>query len=539
MTAQTADTEVTLIEDAIQFLTMFFPMQNHIVLHVIVGNNLLTADKTFIENALDFKLTGIESSEAALKGDNILYGEAGNDIIIGGANSDLIYGGAGTDFIWTGDGRNAAYGEGGNDTIAGGENIDRLFGDAGNDIIFGFGDDDVLSGGAGNDHLFGGRGNDKIETGAGNDVVYIEGSQHGSDKICAKSGKTTIKFVDEMNGELITSKAVNIMNSTIYLEQQDNNKKTYDLKLSHATDVPDTVDDITFDSFYKSGKAKSLNLVDSDDTTYEVTAKNAKTIKAKTTTNNIIFSLYDKGANIQTGEENDYISIVKSDVTSTAYLTRLDKITYTGGQDSYVADEGNTYYTVNGFGEDTDLLIADNVEGLTKQDPITGKIEKDIVSTDDRLYLDCEKDDMTFFFDVALDGEDIKTSDNSGLFILDSDSLDVEKAVDIVSDKNVSGFVYMDSFFGENKEFIEGDFYGNGQIEHIYYQNETPYEDLSVNFVQIAYQVADWLSNSEYSTAFEAFSTEENPDALAELLSCYTVNPMAQIVVNVLEFALK
>lgn len=491
---------------------------------IIIGNNLSADDKDDLQETFGIDLSGIETSEIFQQGDNILYGDSGNDIILSGAGYDLIYGGSGNDFIWTGDGRNAAYGEDGNDILLGGSDVDRLFGDSGDDTIYGFGDDDIISGGAGKDHIYGGRGNDRIETGSGDDVVYFEGYYHGADSVTSQSGKTYLKFIDEMDGDVVTSEAVNVSDMSLILDFDENTNK-YNLKISHKSDVNSENDTITFSSIcnQKAGAAKSLNIVESDDTTYKVSVSKSKKITAGKG-NNILFSLYEKGATIKTNAYNDLVTMVETAQDSDAYKTRVDKITYTGGQDSYISEEGDTYYTVNGFDENTVLAIHDNVEAVKKIEMEGGlPVIKEVVSTDDRLYFDCAKSDLKFFFDVGIgEGDSILTTKNDDFFIFNS-SLDINKVLSLLQDDEATGLVYVEAFLDKEKDFAGGDIYGNGNIEHIYYQNETPYANLTTDLTNIASQVADWLSATDYTSAFEVFNDATlDVNVKADLLACYT-----------------
>ena len=491
---------------------------------IIIGNNLSAGDKAALQGTFGIDLSGIETSEILQQGDNLLYGDSGNDIILSGAGYDLIYGGSGDDFISTGAGRNAAYGGDGKDIILGGSDIDRLFGDSGNDIIFGFEDDDIINGGAGKDHIYGGRGNDRIETGSGDDVVYFEGYKHGADTVSSQSGKTSLKFIDETDGDVVISEAVNVSDMDLSIELDENTKK-YNLKISHNSDVNSENDAIIFNSIcnQKAGAAKALNIVESDDTTYKVSVSKSKKITAGKG-NNILFSLYEKGASIKTNIGNDVVTMVETDQSSAAYKTRVDKIAYTGGQDSYISKEGDTYYTVNGFDEDTVLAIHDNVEALKKVEIEDGlPVVKEVVSTDDRLYFDCAKNDLKFFFDVGIgDGDSILTTNNDDIFIFNS-SLDIDNVLSALQDDEATGLVFVEAFLGKGKDFIGGDIYGNGNIEHIYYQNETPYANLTTDLTNIASQVAGWLSGTDYTSAFEVFNDADlDVNVKADLLACYT-----------------
>ncbi|MBQ6516031.1 hypothetical protein IJI31_02515 [bacterium] len=502
---------------------------------IIIGNNLSKADKINLADNYGITLSDVITSETMLIGDNLLYGEGGNDIILGGSQFDLIYGGNGNDFIWTGEGRNAAYGEKGNDFIVGGSDTDRLFGDAGNDIIYGLGDDDVISGGDGNDSIFGGRGNDGIETGKGSDVVYFEGSMHGIDNVFSKAGKTTLKFVDEVNGNSLISKAVDISDIEFDLAK-DEKTGGYNLEMSHESDLETRTDGILFKNICNKngGGLKELYLED-EDTTYKVNVSKATTIRAKAE-NNIIISFGEKGKNVKgttitTSLGNDIVTMLQTAETSDNYATKVDSITYTGGMDKYVSEERDTYYTVQGFDEDTVLAILDNAAGLTKYSP-EGLEIKNVVSTDDRLYLDCDQNNLQFFFDVGINnkGEAI-TTENTGFFVFDSSSMTKNKFVATATDNEVSGLIAMGAYFDDNEVFTDYDFYGNGKIESIYC-NDTLYnqDTLTHNLADIASSVAGWLATEGYNTAFDAFNDWNNIDVNAQnaLVACYGYEvPMA------------
>ena len=88
------------------------------------------------------------------------------------------------------------------------------------------------------------------------------------------------------------------------------------------------------------------------------------------------------------------------------------------------------------------------------------------------------------------------------------------------------GFIYMDSFFGYDKEHdagyaivnsVDPTFYGNGRIEHIICDNsEFNYTESVAN---IASAVAGWLAESTYTSAFDVFASEDqvSKDALAQI----------------------
>ena len=511
---------------------------------IIIGNNLSSEDKEFLVEC-GFNLSDIDATDVYKYGRNALYGDSGNDIIIGGCDVDLIYGGSGNDYIWSGDGRNAVYAGKGNDVILGGNDNDRLFGDAGNDTIYGFDDDDTIHAGSGNDTIYGGKGNDKIETGKGTDTVYFEGFEHGVDTITSQGGKTVFKFI----GDTVTSPGAKVNDLFFALGRDEDNKKSFNLGIAYTSDEKDITDGVKFNAFFsaKSGKNKSLDIVESDgdtETTYKVTASKSKTIKA-TKGNNVLFSTREKGATVTTGNRNDYITFVETeDIYNTYYESSsvYDKITYTGGKDKYVSEERNTYYYVKDFGESTNLTISDNVEGLEKYkgiDPstLTPILDKNVVSTDDRLYFDCAKESIKFFFDVGLDNNNYAvTTCQDRLYMLNSFNQDYAEDI-ITGDVDVSGFVCMNSFFGHDvnvdtaeityRKFADNNFYGNGQIEHLYCaQNE--YENFGSDLSSIASQVATWLSSGANTTgqktAFGAFAAATETTDLSGLIAAYTPN---------------
>lgn len=457
----------------------------------------------------------IDLGKIVPRGINTLYGDAGRDIIIGGEDADLIYGGAGNDYIWGGFGRNAVYGGAGNDLIIGGYDNDRLFGEAGNDTIYGLDDEDVIDGGAGNDHISGGRGNDKIELGKGNDTVYFEGKDHGIDTVTAQSGNTVFKFVDN---EVADSAAkVSDMYFSFDTDSSDNNKAFLITYKESGLGVDDSA--IAFDNFYntKTGKSKTLTL-DAADGKYDVTAtKKSKISLAKSKINNILYTTYDKGVTVTTSNKDDIVTMCASD--DIAPDTVVDRITYTTGKDKYISEDRNTYYAVGEITDNTKLSIYDNVVAIKT-------LEGDYVSKDDRLYLGMS-DVANYLFDVGINGlNQAITTENSGLYLLNGTNY-----ADIVKGNVDGGFIYMDSFLKYNTSAatrITGDnFYGNGQIEGIYYNSENPY-NYNTDITAIAGQVANWLAggyNPGYDTSFEAFEHFNTLSAAAKiaLVNAYNI----------------
>ncbi len=507
----------------------------------IVGNNITAADIETL-TALGLNMDTIQAF-ALKEGENQIYGDAGNDVLIGGNDTDIIYGGAGNDFVWAGDGRNAAYGGAGNDIVIGGKDSDKLYGDAGNDTIFGGSYDDTLYGEAGNDHLFGGRGDDRIETGLGNDTIYIEGQMHGIDEVSSKGGATTIKFIDEVSGDDTLSAAASADEMFFVLDLNDNNANQYDLNIAYTQDKESLLDGIQFNNFsnVKTGISRQVKIIDGEGDTYNVMSSISKSIKTKTGTNNVIFSLNEKGSTVTTNGGDDIVTFLGADTKlgnellkrdNTAYMKRIDKITYGGGDDRYISEEGDTYYTVKSFDDDTVLSIYDNVEPLTRfaRDE-QGKYIVDgqglpqvvkVASTDDRLYLGCTKNGFKLFFNVGVDGEGkaITTKDDGLLVVSTEDNVTTNRFINIATETETEGVVYMDSFFGynpeEETEFEGGEFYGYGRIEKMFYKENnadkqyTQYGNFDADLATIASQVANWLTGEyntgDYATAFDAFS---------------------------------
>ncbi|MCR4881191.1 MAG: hypothetical protein K6A44_04480 [bacterium] len=540
---------------------------------IIYDCNTISDFKNYIENAdikakLDkIQLTDygtltvdefIDLADIISKGINTIYGDAGVDIIIGGEQADLIYGGKNGDYIWGGYGRNAIYGESGADVIIGGYDNDRLFGGSGNDYIFGLGDDDVISGGSGNDHIWGGTGCDTIETGKGNDTIYFEGRDYNQDIVTSKGGTTVFKFIDGQKGD--SNSAASEMFFT--LKKDDQNNKVMNLSMAYTKGkVNDDECKISFNDFYnvKSNKTKSLYL-DAADGIYNVSVSNKakatvantkmtnKTVKINgekiknSDINNVLISIYEKGATITTSKKNDIVTMAAGDETINAKA--IDKIKYTGGIDKYVSEDRDTYYTTGEITYETNLSIYDNNQALKKaifnqaEWEAAGKpiatiadyyetIDK-YVSTDDRLYLGSEKSAVNYLFDVGLDANyDAITTANTGLYLTNGTNFD-----DIVKGDANGGFIYMDSFLkyentAETK--ISGtNFYGNGQIEGIYYSGSENPDDYTADLTGIASDVANWLSTynqthlgGEFNSAFDAFQNG-NDTVIAALTNLYT-----------------
>ena len=478
-------------------------------------------------------------------GINTLDGGAGNDIIIGGEQADLIYGGKGNDYIYGGDGRNAIYGGANDDVIVGGYDNDRLFGDAGNDIIYGLDDMDTIDGGAGNDIIFGGSGSDIIETGKGNDMVYFEGTEFGQDTVMSKAGNTILKFVGEGDPDVVESytPASKVTDFFFSLKADEENNKVKNLTVQYRQgNLEDDESGITFNNYLtvKSGKTKSVYVIsdaegDEDIYTTSVSKKANATVAntkdkgsvkiygqsiANKDINNILLTTYE-GAEIKTSTKNDIVTMINNG--NPTITDKVDKIEYTDGKDKYVSEDRNTYYTAGALTDSTNLSIYDNVIGVTKViipeegDP---EIINNYASTDDQLHIGSAKTDVKYLFDVGLSGTNAITTVNSGLYLLNSGT----NYADIVKGTAEGGFIYMDSFLKYDAstatQITGDDFYGNGQIEGIYYNGSTTADVYTTDLTGIASQVANWLSShTTYTSAFDVFASEDqvSKDALAQI----------------------
>ena len=218
----------------------------------------------------------------------------------------------------------------------------------------------------------------------------------------------------------------------------------------------------------------------------------------------------------------------------------VDKIGYSGGIDKYVSEDRDTYYTAGELTEATNLSIYDNVKSLEKvifdkanwdANTDTTKTADDFmisndhyVSNDDRLYINSLKTEVNYLFDVKIDGDDNAiTTANSGLYLLNGENYDTIVS-DVVSGDATGGFIYMDSFFKTANTRITGtDFFGNGQIEGIYYKGSDNPDAYTADLTGIASSVANWLSThtEDYSSAFDVFKSG-NQDDIAELITYYT-----------------
>ena len=536
---------------------------------IIIGNNVFKTDlevfKSYINDSkIKDSLTYINTADKYQTGMNSLYGDAGDDVIIGGDDIDLIYGGAGNDYIWAGYGRNAVYGGAGKDLIIGGWENDRLFGEAGNDTIYGLGGDDTIHGGAGDDIIYGGIGNDKIETGKGNDTIYFEGTKHGVDTITSEGGHTTFKFMDEVydsNSEPYSKGAKISDMVTIGLGKSGDNQKMMDFGIAYTNAENSVTDAIMYQNFFntKTGKARALSIYDADGKLYNVTATKSKTATVSNTrtigtttiggkkvdnagVNNILLTTNEKGTTITTSTKNDVVVMVGTDDKFNPYYKDsdvYDSVTYKGGNDIYVSEERDTHYYVNEFSDSTNLTIRDNVKALEKvtvDKDLNPIIDKNVVSEHDELYIKtAEKSNLHFFFDVEVNDNKAYTTKNDGLYVLSN----INNYKNIITG-DTKGSIFMDSYFKYDlstdvAQEINSDakFYGNGQIETIYYGDGTNYDyyntvsSLSTDLIKIAGQVAGWLStNSSYGfdTAFDALGSDSLTDAQkVDLIAAYTI----------------
>lgn len=113
---------------------------------------------------------------------DVIIGGAGDDALWGELGNDAVYGGDGNDYLM-GDRHHEAPNVGAvmppfGDTLptleAALHGNDRLYGQAGSDVLLGHGGDDTLAGGTGTDTLAGGVGNDTYVHAAGDGLDYID-----------------------------------------------------------------------------------------------------------------------------------------------------------------------------------------------------------------------------------------------------------------------------------------------------------------------------------------------------------------------------
>ena len=219
-----------------------------------------------------------------------------------------------------------------------------------------------------------------------------------------------------------------------------------------------------------------------------------------------------------------------------------DTIHYTGGKDRYISEERNTHYYVDNFNNETSLAISDNITpvekfavnketGLPEFDKEMNPKTEKVVSTDDRLYISADKNQLNFLFDVTKEGI---TTKYDGLCILNkiADFTTVAKAT--VNNNDVTtegGIISINSFFAYDKE-AETITYGNGQIEHLYYKQDDSNPSVEYNLentiTAIATNVANWLNSANNTTgktsAFEVFNSADD-NVISSLIIAYT-NPL-------------
>ena len=181
----------------------------------------------------------------------------------------------------------------------------------------------------------------------------------------------------------------------------------------------------------------------------------------------------------------------------------------------------------------TKLAIYDNVDALEKVkegpdgkpiiNPVTHKVEteKNIVSTDDRLYINTTLSNIDFFFDVRKNGDLYYALDT--LYALDKAHVNSDIYINLAGDKSITecGLVSMDSFFG------------NGKIESLYTKENgtdyVKYQGFDTYIADATSAVAGWLAGEHnkhnYASAFEAITSDEiaigDRDAL---IACYGLN---------------
>ncbi|MCI4661579.1 MAG: M10 family metallopeptidase C-terminal domain-containing protein [Neomegalonema sp.] len=133
-----------------------------------------------------------DGSNAALAGDDSLYGTDAADALNGGDGDDYLNGGDGDDRLIGGSGIDRIYGSAGDDTLIGGTGFngsegDLLNGGAGDDVLYAQSQTDQsetdpnrLYGDVGNDRLIGAAGADLLHGGAGVDTVDYSGASSGA-----------------------------------------------------------------------------------------------------------------------------------------------------------------------------------------------------------------------------------------------------------------------------------------------------------------------------------------------------------------------
>ena len=153
------------------------------------GNDSITGDPNFPNEADSLSGLGGNDTLVGLGGNDTLLGGDGDDSLIGGTGADVLNGGAGTDtasYVTAGGSvvvnlvTGGTVGDASGDSYVSIENVigsnsnDTLTGNTGNNVLSGGGGNDSLVGGDGNDTLIGGVGADRLIGGAGIDTASYE-----------------------------------------------------------------------------------------------------------------------------------------------------------------------------------------------------------------------------------------------------------------------------------------------------------------------------------------------------------------------------
>jgi Ca2+-binding RTX toxin-like protein len=153
----------------------------------LLGNDRidgLAGDDTLFGDLCDVTAR-LASAQAALGGDDKLFGGAGNDKLYGAAGKDTLDGGDGADKLYGGRGKDSLKGGAGNDTLDGGADPDTLDGGAGNDKLNGRGGKNKYKAGAGRDTVSARNGiRETVDCGSGKDSATVD--RRDSVKGCEK-----------------------------------------------------------------------------------------------------------------------------------------------------------------------------------------------------------------------------------------------------------------------------------------------------------------------------------------------------------------
>ena len=470
-------------------------------------------------------------------GNDVIYGGSGNDLIYGDEGNDIIYGGKGNDTIYGGDDentiyaedRNVIYGEDGNDVIICGNSENRVLGGNGNDTIYGGADQDTLIAGDGNDVIYASDGKDKVEVGAGKDTVIFDDPEYDITTVYNSKGSVTFKFEYDVNTYKMTD-AIG----------REYDSKSYDL---YFTDSGQSKGFILKDFFnYKKDTSKTAYLELDSGRKYKYKAtKSAKATVADTRTdgnhkniNNVLFTTNKKGTTITTSKKNDIVYMYDSPnyYYNEAECERKDKITYTGGKDTYYSFIGNTTYVVK-FSEQTVLGIGDSIVPIYKiKYDENGEPDSYLLdpSNNDTIKFSSSIDNITFLFDMNNNG---KTTEKTNLLAFynpnnGTESLENNIKSYISGNKDTTGYVAIAEFFNQNKTFGSDDCYGNGLIENIYTKEkgkDVLYTGLETRIEAIQTAVMNWFNdNSGYTSVFEALNSEIASEKLTALVNCYNPN---------------